>query len=52
MIDNFNACIKSIIFLSVVCIRYSDLQNTKIKTVHTKKNVGHQFQFPQQYIKY
>ena len=38
------------IFVSVVFIRLSDLWKTKIKDSALEKYVGHQFEFPQQYI--
>ena len=46
----FNACIIPIIFVSVMYIRLSDLRKTKNKDGALEKNVGHQFEFPRQYI--
>ena len=47
---NFNACIIPIIFVSVMYISLSDFRKTKNKDGALEKNVGHQFEFPRQYI--
>ena len=47
---NSNICIISLIFQIVVHIRESDLQNNKNKDSALEKDVGHQLQFPRQYV--